>query len=102
MTRSAYAALVAEDLAWLDKQPSTLESRHIRAIVEMSIEGFYGEPRPETAEKQPTWDDVHQAFQAGEKNGRAEEQSDIIARIQALVVAIEKGETAPTGSLDRG
>lgn len=50
MTRAAYEALVAEDLAWLDQQPSTLESRHIRAIVQVSIEGFYGDHRPEPAQ----------------------------------------------------
>lgn len=47
VTRSAYEALVSEDLAWLDQQPRTLEATHIRAIVAMSVEGFYGERSPD-------------------------------------------------------
>ena len=36
LTRHAYEKMLREDLAWLDKQPRTLERDHIREIVKAS------------------------------------------------------------------
>jgi len=41
-TRQAYQQLVDEDIAWLKKQPRTLEREHILAIVEQSADMYYG------------------------------------------------------------
>ena len=42
LTRHAYEQLVAEDLAWLAKQPHTCERTHIEVIVKDSVEQHYG------------------------------------------------------------
>lgn len=44
LNRSAYEQLVAEDLAWLDQQPRSLERDHIRVIVQASVNLIYGPP----------------------------------------------------------
>ena len=41
MSRDAYEKIVAEDLAWLRKQPNTLERRHIEEIVKRSPDHEY-------------------------------------------------------------
>ncbi len=46
MTRAAYRTLIAENLAWLDEQPRSLEREHIRCIVKRSEMHEYG---PETS-----------------------------------------------------
>lgn len=45
ITREAYEKLVAEDLAWLEKQPRTLERDHVMLIVQNSVDQLYG-PKP--------------------------------------------------------
>jgi hypothetical protein len=47
ITREAYEKLVAEDLAWLEKQPRTLERDHVMLIVQNSVDQLYG-PKPPT------------------------------------------------------
>jgi hypothetical protein len=47
LNRDAYAKLVAEDMAWLDRQPRTLEREHIRQILTLAVEYEYG-PVPGT------------------------------------------------------
>lgn len=45
LNRNAYQRLIAEDLAWLEQQPRTLERDHIEQIVRWSIRVLYdGEP----------------------------------------------------------
>lgn len=51
LTRGAYERLVAEDLAWLDAQPRTLERDHVVAIVRASVDLFYPGPVPVVAEE---------------------------------------------------
>jgi hypothetical protein len=48
MNRSAYQALIDEDIAWLMQQPRTLERDHIAMIVKKSVQMYYPEP-PEKA-----------------------------------------------------
>ena len=43
LTRSAYETLIREDLAWLEKQPRTLEREHIALIVKDSVRQEYDE-----------------------------------------------------------
>lgn len=42
LNRDAYAQLVAEDIAWLRKQPRSLEREHILLILQGSIKDEYG------------------------------------------------------------
>lgn len=42
LTRDSYEKLIAEDLAWLEKQPRTLEREHVKAIVTVSPAYEYG------------------------------------------------------------
>jgi hypothetical protein len=44
MNRSAYQALIDEDIAWLMQQPRTLERDHIAMIVLQSIDTYYPTP----------------------------------------------------------
>lgn len=37
MNKAAYQQLIAEDLAWLGKQPRTLEREHIKLIIQRSV-----------------------------------------------------------------
>jgi len=41
LTRDAYEELIAEDLAWLEKQPRTLERDHVMLIVKRSASVEY-------------------------------------------------------------
>ncbi len=41
MTREAYDKMIREDLAWLEKQPRTLEREHIILIVKHSADHEY-------------------------------------------------------------
>ena len=50
ITRAAYKQLIAEDLAWLDTLPRTLERDHVRLIVEHSEKNEYG------PEIHPSWE----------------------------------------------
>ncbi|MDP3909670.1 MAG: hypothetical protein Q8Q14_04710 [Gemmatimonadales bacterium] len=50
LTRSAYERLIAEDLAWLDLQPRTLERQHIAEVLRASPGHEYGpDPRADVA-----------------------------------------------------
>jgi hypothetical protein len=42
LNRSAYAKLVAEDAAWLEKMPRTLERDHILLILRCAVAYEYG------------------------------------------------------------
>jgi hypothetical protein len=44
ITREACRDALVEDLAWLEKQPRTLERDHIIDIVRNSVDRYYGEP----------------------------------------------------------
>src|SRR6185312_13198566 len=44
LNRPAYELLMAEDLAWLAKQPRTLERDHIEVIVRASVAAAYATP----------------------------------------------------------
>jgi hypothetical protein len=46
LNRAAYEKLVAEDVAWLELQPRTLERDHIIMIVKQSTDLYYAEPLP--------------------------------------------------------
>lgn len=43
LNRTAYHQLVDEDVAWLEKQPRTLERDHVIQIVKDSVRCYYGE-----------------------------------------------------------
>lgn len=49
LNRPAYAQLVAENLAWLEKQPQTLEREHIKLIVQASIDHEYPSTKRQNA-----------------------------------------------------
>jgi len=57
LTRTAYEAMIAEDIAWLDAQPHTLEREHVRAIVARSAVHEYSAARVVAAAVQ-TGDDL--------------------------------------------
>lgn len=42
LTREAYQRIVDEDLAWLEKQPRTLERDHIAAVLRNAVSRAYG------------------------------------------------------------
>lgn len=42
LTRAAYKRMVDENIAWLDKQPRTLERDHIRTVLERAVDYEYG------------------------------------------------------------
>lgn len=44
LTRTAYVEAVDGNLAWLDKQPRTLEQDHIRMTIIWSVAGLYDVP----------------------------------------------------------
>lgn len=46
LNRQAYQQLVDEDVAWLEKQPRTLEREHVILIVKSSV-GWLYDPFPE-------------------------------------------------------
>lgn len=49
ITRAAYEQMVAEDLAWLRRQPDSLENAHVQHIVADSVAVYY----PPTVEEIP-------------------------------------------------
>lgn len=46
INRETYQKLVDEDIAWLEKQPRTLERMHVIEIVRQSPEMYYGKADP--------------------------------------------------------
>jgi hypothetical protein len=50
LTRQAYQKLVDEDLAWLKRQPPSLERDHIECILNSSVFYEYGPEEEPTAE----------------------------------------------------
>lgn len=42
LNRKAYEQLIDGDLAWLRKQPGSLESEHIEAVLQCSADQLYG------------------------------------------------------------
>lgn len=42
MNRTAYEQIIRENLEWVDKQPRSLESDHIRLVLKDSIDRLYG------------------------------------------------------------
>lgn len=45
LTRAAYQELVDEDIAWLERQPRTLERDHVIEIVRQSVAMYYDDLR---------------------------------------------------------
>jgi len=41
ISRSAYVKMITEDVAWLRKQPDTLERDHIEQVLFWSIDALY-------------------------------------------------------------
>lgn len=50
LSRAAYQRLVDEDVAWLLRQPRTLEREHIIAVVRASVVSEYGPPTDAAAQ----------------------------------------------------
>ena len=55
MARSAYADIIAEDIAWCEEQPRTLERDHVIAVLRHAVAAEY--PRPLTDDDAKTWAD---------------------------------------------
>lgn len=62
LNRRSYERLIAEDIAWLEKMPQTLERDHILAVLRKAVEYEYGSeyaPSQSPEEpKTPSWDEV--------------------------------------------
>jgi hypothetical protein len=41
MTRDSYCEVVLQDIAWLDKQPDSLEKQHIERVLKHSVHLYY-------------------------------------------------------------
>lgn len=80
LTGASYAELVAGDLAWLDKQPRTLEREHLRAIAEHSVRHECDACERELA--------ARRAVAEAARNFRRQNQMPYPARsIDALIIA---------------
>ena len=64
MNRHAYQQLIDEDIAWLEKQPRTLERDHIALIVRQSVDAEYPDRihelyRAEKLGRMAAWHGIH-------------------------------------------
>ena len=81
MTREAYAKIIAEDIAWCEAQPRTLERDHTILVLRQSIAAEYPRPLSDEAARAMFRQlnvDVHGA--------------PLEAELVALIAAVSRGE----------
>lgn len=89
LAKHAYEKLVAEDLAWLDAQPRTLEREHVRAIVEQSVKFNY----PPTTPQPPDLEEIRKRAAECAETGNTSGALLVCGRdIRALLAEIQQLE----------
>lgn len=81
MSREAFADIIAEDIAWCEAQPRTLERDHTIAVLRQSIAAEY--PRPLTD------DDARSMLRRLDVDVHG---APLEAELVALVAAVSRGE----------
>jgi Rad3-related DNA helicase len=96
LAKHAYEELIQKNLAWLEKQPRTLEREHIILIVKESVACYYGK-EDEIAELKTRAESAERALEAENMGAKAEQGrlNDEIARLErALAEAVRERDEA--------
>ena len=86
MNREAYAKIIAEDIAWCEAQPRTLEREHVIAVLRYAVAAEY--PRPLSADISRAW--AERLSVAHDERGNFFEED--IANVADALRAASRGE----------